>query len=171
MPRGLGRSQFWPNFICSRTNKRRASCFRDLIAWGCSKLKNTATSRERYGACASKQLVCVGYCLMRYEIFLTITVSERQFVVHWATEYHLNRRFRSDFGRICSWAWSSDYALQPRFAVFVWGKKRRERRALSLKACFLIALAVPSNLCDFNPLEITTPYKFQQYGIYFPTVN
>ena len=50
-------------------------------------------------------------------------------------------------------------------------KNERERRALSLKACFLIALAVPSNLCDFNPLEITTPYKFQQQGIYFPTLN
>jgi hypothetical protein len=45
--------------------------------------------------------------------------------------------------------------------LLVMRKKRRRRRALSLKACFLIALAVPSNLCDFNPLEITTPYKFQ----------
>ena len=50
-------------------------------------------------------------------------------------------------------------------------KKRREREPCSLKAWLLIALAVPSNLCDFNPLEITTPCKFQQQGIYFPTLN
>jgi len=50
-------------------------------------------------------------------------------------------------------------------------KKRREREPCSLKAWLLIALAVPSNLCDFNPLEITTPCKFQQQGIYFPSLN
>ena len=57
------------------------------------------------------------------------------------------------------------------FASEVAEKNERERRAFSLKACFLIALAVPSNLCDFNPVGITTPCKFQQQGIYFPTLN
>ena len=49
--------------------------------------------------------------------------------------------------------------------------KTAEEESSQPKGLLPIALAVPSNLCDFNGVEITTPCKFQQQGIYFPTLN
>ena len=76
----------------------------------------------------------------------------------------ININFLQSSDGIACMTWLDFGSLWPLLVAYRAASKKneREREPCSLKAWLLIALAVPSNLCDFNPLEITTPCKFQQ---------